>query len=228
MSTSQMICKHCHHEFKREAAFEAHVCDRMRRDEAAKTTTGQAAFHLYAAWQEELKRPTATPTLFQMSKFFITFLKFAQHIKRTRLPQPATFVRWAAQNAFPPVMWTYNEIYMRYVDYLDNHGDPIEFAERTVRNILNYCEQNDVPTDRFFELVPPGELTHMVQSRAVSPLFLFYCPGFRKKLKKGCTVEQFHIIETTMRPDKLADYIDTNPEIVDRVIEIVEASGLSE
>ena len=141
MSTGYKFeCKFCGMRFKQESRFMNHRCVAMKRDEQIKTPMGQASWSYYQKWMKAQRRSIPSIETFLTSKFYTTFMKFAESVQKVGLPDVDTFVWYMTEKKIQPVIWINNEIYTNYIEFLDKKADPYKAADRTINCLFKLAD----------------------------------------------------------------------------------------
>ena len=172
-------CKFCGARFKTERRFLAHKCKEMHREEEIQTTLGQAAWSYYQRWMRQQRKMVHGPQSFLHSKFYRTFIRFAQFVNQARLPDNELFIWLMVEENIPPTLWTNDTVYGRYTEFLDHKMSPIKLAGISINTILDYTEQRDVPPGNFFSLISANEVIQLIRQRKLSPWMLLNSAKFR-------------------------------------------------
>jgi len=216
-SRGKWTCKFCHKPFVLELRFEAHKCKQMIRQEEAKTPDGQMAYYYYQLWLRATKKNPPPISSFISSRYFRTFMEFARFVKSVNLPKPETFIKLMTSKDFTPTMWRSNDVYVIYLEFVDNKLPPMKHVELSVKTILDYCEKNEIETSQYFETINPNEVIQLIQARQLSPWLLLLSNSFKKMFAERTSPEQKVILETLIRPETWGEKIAERAEDVNRI-----------
>lgn len=212
---AKYTCKACHTVFVREDRFLAHMCKQMKREEEFKSPLGQTAWHYYTLWLRQMKRmPPQSGTSFMSSKFFRTFMNFAEFAKNVDLPRVEKFIWFMVHKDFQPTMWMSDPVYTMYIEFLDRQVPPLEQASLSIKTFLKYAEKHEVDVSQVFTKMTPGDLIHMVRSRRVSPWLLLCTKKLRTFLVEKTNAEQQIILNNLIRPEYWAEKMEEHPDAV--------------
>jgi hypothetical protein len=212
--------------FVREDRYLAHKCKQMRRVEEFQSPLGQTAWQYYQMWMRKMKRASPPPNSFLTSKYFRTFINFAQFAKNTNLPTPEKFIWLMVEKDFPPVIWCNDMVYTTYLEFLDYKTTPMEQVKLSLETLLGYATKHDIDIALVFDKLLPTEIIHMVRTRRLSPWLLLFSQSFKKMFKERLTVEQKVILETLIRPDHWSDQFVEHSETVKKIKDIVKEVNL--
>lgn len=220
------MCQMCGLVMESQTELDNHYCDRMLRSDALKTVTGQSAKLLYEAYLKVQNRSYPGDFLFITSRYFTSLLKFADYVKRIKLPKPFYFIEWAMKRNWPPTLWMNGKVYMEYMDHMD-HQPPFEALAESIKWMDNYCEDRGVDIGQFFNVIVNYDLVEAVQSRSVTAWALVFCPEFANYMKSGnLSTEQKMIIEVNLNINRVNKVLDSDPELVDAIKTTLKSIGL--
>lgn len=129
---ARFTCKHCHKVFVLESRYLQHQCKQMKRDEEFRTPIGQTAWHYYQLWMRGLKRLPPPGPAFLSSKYFRTFINFVNFTRRVEMPRVEQFIRLMVTLDYQPTIWSNNEVYAIYLEFLDKKTSGIDNATLSI------------------------------------------------------------------------------------------------
>ena len=212
---AHFTCKHCKKVFVREHRYLAHNCKQMKRIEELKSPNGQAAWNYYQLWMRELKRMPPPANAFLTSKYFRTFVNFTNFTKKVSLPRPDRFIWLMVEKKYQPNIWTSDDVYSIYLEYLDRKQEPIDSAKISIKTLLNYATQHNIDVSTVFDTIHPNELQQFLRVRQLSPWLLVYSKKFGDFYNNKTTQEQRIILDALIQFDywaqKKEQYKETHP-----------------
>ncbi len=215
MSTGYKFeCKFCGHRFKLEGRFMKHHCKAMIRDEQIKTPLGQAAWSYYQKWMKSHRRTVPSIETFVTSKYYTTFIKFAQFVPKVGLPDIDTFIWYMKEKNMPPSIWINDKIYASYIEFVDKKSDPTKQAKQTIEHLFKIADEYQVDVADVFEVLDPNDVILLLHRRQLSPWILIHSPKFKQFLINKTNDDQRIIMETIIRPNYWAEKKAKHPEIV--------------
>ena len=218
-------CGYCHRFFTRESAFMKHECTQMRRSTEIQTPLGQAAYSLYGKWMRSHNRVVPTIQTFATSKYYNTFIKIANFIKRVNLVDVDTFVRLMKDKQIQPCLWTDDRTYVLFVEYMDRHVDPMTRVEIMLTEMQDLAEEFNCDISTVFDHMTPNDCIELLRSRAFTPWVLPHMKQFKRMFKKA-DPEHRQMLETFIRPAYWQLQYSRHPEIVTAVLNITTALEL--
>lgn len=222
MPVSRFTCKHCHTVFVREDRYLVHKCKTMKRLEEFQTPDGQAAWQYYQLWLRKQKRQSPAPTSFLSSKYYRTFINFSKFAKAVDLPKIDKFVWLMVEKKYPPTIWTNDEVYSSYLEFLDHKTTPLEQVKLSIETLLAHADKHEIDISQVFDKLLPNEVIHMVRTRQLSPWLLLFSNSFKKMFKERVTPEQAIILETLIRPDFWAKKFEDHEKSIEKIKQCVK------
>lgn len=198
---AKFTCKFCRHVFVTERRYFDHKCEQMKRLEEFQTPLGQAAWSYYQMWFKAQKRMIPPTSSFLSSKYFRTFVNFAKHVQTVGLPKPDKFIWLMKEKQIQPTIWTNDNIYSTYIEFLDRAMSPLDQAKISIDTLLNIADKTQIDVSYIFNHITPNDIIHLLRTRQLSPWLLLRSKQFKLMFKEKTSPEQKIIIETFIRPD---------------------------
>lgn len=216
------VCQFCEKSFAREDRYIAHQCKQRKRDEEIKTPIGQSAWQYYQDWMHSHKRAAPSIETFLSSRYYISFIKFAKFVQSVKLPDVKTFIWLMKEKDLSPTIWTSNQVYVNYIEYLDRKATPLQQVNITVNTLLELAEKYNTNTGNLFNVIHPNEVINLVRERRLSPWVLLCSGQFKQFYEKRTNPEQRIILTSLIRagywPEKFKKY----PEEIEKIKKIVK------
>jgi hypothetical protein len=219
-------CNHCGHSFVFEDRLLKHKCKQMIRKEEFQTPVGQAAWQHFQIWMKANHRLVPAAKSFLHSKFYNAFMRFAKFCKDVRIPDPETYIRYMIQLDAQPIMWTNNEIYANFIEYMDKNVPAVKNAKITIDTLFNTAEDMGCSIDEIFDKIDPNDLIQLLIQRKVSPWLLLLSSKFKAMYSQRMTRDQRILLETIIIPKIWAKKLKDNPNDVVKIERFVKALGL--
>lgn len=219
-------CKHCGMHFVYEDRYLVHKCKQMKRLEELQTLLGQTAWQFYQTWLRKQKRMPPQPNVFLTSKYYRTFMNFAEFAKKTDLPTPDKFIWLMVEKTWPPTLWTNDEVYTTYLEFLDYKTTPLEQVKLSIETLLAYANKHDIDVAEAFDKMLPTEVIHYVRTRRLSPWLLLFCKSFKTMFKDRVSPEQKIILETLIRPEHWAKQFEEHGKSIEKIKHYVQELNL--
>lgn len=203
-----------------------HKCKQMKRDEELRSPEGQAALNYYQLWMRSMKRMPPPASSFLTSKYFRTFINFTQFAKRVDLPRPDKFIWLMVQKGFSPTMWTNDDVYAIYVEFLDMGAKPMEQASLSIETIMSYADKHEIDLSEVFVHMEIHDIIHYLHVRKLSPWLLLFSKTFKQSLVQRANSEQQIILENLIRPEYWPAKFERHPDEVATIKRLVAEMGI--
>jgi hypothetical protein len=86
-------------------------------------------------------------------------------------------------------MWISDEVYVQFINFIDNDIDPILQVTLSMDTMLNYADNNQIDIGDIFTTMSINELLYLIRIRRISPWILLLSKKF-KQLVSGLSHEQ--------------------------------------
>lgn len=219
-------CRFCGMRFKQESRFMNHRCVQMKRDAQIKTPLGQTAWSYYQKWMKSQRRSVPSIETFLTSKFYTTFIKFAEFAQKVGLPDIDTFIWYMTEKKIQPVIWMNNEIYTNYIEFIDKKADPFKEAQRTINNLFKIAGNLKCDVSEIFNHLYPNDVIQMLYQRQLSPWILIHSPKFKQFLITRASKDECIVMETIIRPNYWTEKKAKHPEVVEQMKQFVRELDL--
>lgn len=216
LSDYKYECNFCKKKFKLEHKFMDHVCKQMIRDKEIRTPTGQAAWTLYQSWLKAQRKAVPKIDTFLDSRYYATFIKIAKFVKKVGIPDIDVFVKFMVEKNMPPAIWTNDEMYGRFLYYIDNRVSPEKQAMNTIEYLFKVADHLDVDVSEVFEYMTAGDIIPLLHRRQLTPWILLASPKF-KALVQRSTEEEKMILAELIDAKKWKKKKQDNPAINEKM-----------
>jgi hypothetical protein len=175
----QWVCEYCQHPFASERVFMKHSCRERERLDQLKSPIGQAAYSYYAEWMKLKRRSVPPIETFAESSYYTTFIKFATHVLRVRLPNPIGFIRTMVENGdVMPALWCRDNVYAMYLQGYDKVVSPQDQFVNSFEELMQLAKDHEVAHWKIFDTLGIAKLLDLLQKRKISSWFLIASPSF--------------------------------------------------
>jgi hypothetical protein len=151
---------------------------------------------------------------------------FAQFVAKVNLPFPDKFIWFMNEKKYTPNMWTLDEPYVQYMDFLDRQADPMDQVTSSIKLLLDISDAADIDVCDVFDIIKPMELIQLVRTRRLSPWLLLHCKKFKLYFRDVISPEQKIILENLINPSFWSDRFDDKEELVTKIKMYVSELGL--
>lgn len=218
-------CKHCLKNFVREASFMKHECPQMKRAKDVSSIQGLEAYAQYSEWMRQKNHKVPPIETFSTSRYFNSFIKFSEYAKKLNLPSTSLFIKLMVQKDISPMLWTRDECYSFYLEWIDRKQDPIDQAAITVETLYKIAEAIEQPVTEVFKAMTAGEVMHLIRQRQLSPWLLLCSKAFKSFLAALSGPERedmLNLIGYNYWAEKFAN----NPSVVENMKLIASELGI--
>jgi hypothetical protein len=219
------ICAYCHKHYTRELFYIKHECKHMVRQREFKSPETQAAWNFYQEWMRVRKFACPSATTFMDSRLYGQFIKFVRFAKSVQLPLPDKFISLMVLKKRTPELWTHDQVYSEYMEYMDVGVTPIEQVMASADTLLQYAERHNIDVGEVFEYIQPNEIIHLVRLRKLSAWLLLYSIKFVEMHSK-LGAEQQLTLENLIRYDTWAENKKKHSGDIDTIKRVVHELGL--
>jgi len=206
-------CTYCLKVFLREDPFLLHKCELMRREDEIKTPLGQVAWTYYQKWLKTYKKTVDIHNFVNSKRYYRSFMRFADFAQRVHITEIDIFIQMMREKNIPPQLWTNDQIYALFMEYLDHTASPIELGEKTVKFLSQIAEAFDCKVEDVFDQLQPGDVMQFIRERKFTPWLLLRSWRFGRYLQSLDTEEKELFTNLIKKP--FWEYkFENNPEIV--------------
>lgn len=218
-------CTYCHKTYVNEDRYLKHKCKTMERVEMQQTAIGKKAYAQYCMWMRLYKRTEPKIEIFNQSKFYTAFIKFAEYTQQIKLPDMEMFIKLMIEKDFSPYLWTNDKVYVMYLEHLDRKSTPFKQASITCATLINLADKANIDVKDIFNVLSTNEIMQLLRERKISPWILLTSNKFKQVIIKS-TPEEQAIFEDLIRPIYWKVKFTSNPEIVNLMKQFVTEMGI--
>lgn len=173
-------CEACAHDFATETGFMRHACKGRAKIDELQSPVGQAAYAFYSEWMSRSKRKAPPIETFAGSKLYSTFIKFAKHVVRVRLPNVSGFIRTMVDNGnVQPSLWCRDNVYAMYLQGYDAVVTPTQQFVSSLDEMYAFAKEFNCYISDVYNQLGVETILDLVQKRKLSPWFLISSVAFR-------------------------------------------------
>lgn len=182
---TKWTCAFCDHAFASERTFMNHRCRERERLDELRSPIGQAAYSYYTEWMKKKKRSAPDIEVFAESVLYSTFVKFAHHVNRVKMPSPLAFIRLMVESDIQPTLWCRDTAYAMYIQSYDKVIDPPQQFMDSLELAHELAKEHGVQSGEVFQALGVEKLLALVQRKKLSPWFLIASGRFRSFMKSS-------------------------------------------
>lgn len=225
-------CHYCKKKMANESVFMKHHCEPKRRTQELMSPVGQAAFGYYNTWMKMKRFSPQTGETFLQSKFFKTFVKFAQMVIDANIGTPEKYMELMVAGDVDPTLWCRQQAYALYLEWADKNSDPIEEVQASINYLFDICEKEEILTSegapdirKILAHLGPQRIITLVRQKRLTPWLLFCAPSFSPILKALDTGERA-ALSNTINSEYWSEKFKKNAATVNAIKEIAVEIGL--
>ncbi len=219
------ICDYCHKHYTKEVFYLKHECKQMIRLRDFKSQEIQAAWNYYQDWMRLRKFACPSAVTFMDSRLYEQFARFARFAKAVQLPLPDKFIKLMILKKRTPDLWTHDQVYSEYMEYMDVGISPIEQVMSSADTLLQYAENHNMDVGEVFEHMQPNEIIQLVRLRKLSAWLLLFSIKF-VEMHSSLGAEQQLMLENLIRYDTWAENKKKHSGDIDTIKRVVHELGL--
>jgi len=220
-------CKFCETKFHKENTLATHMCVKKRRHMEIDTPGSRFGFRAFQRFYDltmKTKKLKSTDD-FINSQYYIEFVRFGHHLADLKPLHPDKFIDFLLMNGVKLKDWTKDDIYYIYIEDMIKKEPAVSATERTITEIINWCEKEGVPFNDFFNKVSANEASHMIKTGKISP-WVLYLAGSGANLESKFTEDHGKMIGSVIDPGFWMKKFKKAEEDVDYIRTLLEQAGL--
>lgn len=218
-------CGYCAKTFATEDGFMNHACQVRDRLDELRSVIGQAAYLYYSEWMKCYKRKPPSAETFSTSRYYRSFVNFAEHVKKLNIPDIGFFIKLMSEKDISPMLWRRDQCYTLYLQHFDKNIDPIEQVALSIETLIDISEKENVALTEVFVHIGVRTIMELIRLRKLTPWLLFCSKSFGLFLKT-LTEEEMHELMRLINPTYWQEKLQLNPEVVDDIKKITEEMGV--
>ena len=164
--------------------FMRHVCKEKIRNNELRSPLGQAAYAHYCEWMRLQKHTVPPIETFAESKFYSTFIRFAEYARKTNLPNVSAFIKLMVDSGrVPPGLWTRDNVYSMYLKAYDAAVPPEEQFLQGIDELAALATELKVELKDIFPAVGVSTLLELISKRRLTFWLLLASDRFKAYLR---------------------------------------------
>jgi len=133
---------------------------------------GFRTFQRFYELNVKAKKPKSQEE-FINSSYYIDFVKFGNHLALLRPIYAEQFIDFVIMNKIKLKDWTKDFVYELYVEDLSKKEPAASATDRTITEIMEWCDKNNIPFKDFFFSVSANEGAYLIKTGKISPWVLY-------------------------------------------------------
>lgn len=171
-------CEFCDKVFIREGSFFAHSCVKKIRwmDKDNKNSIiGFTAYKRFYDLTGYAKKRNLGFKDFVESSYYNDFISFGRWLNDAAVVAPEAYIDYVIKNSIKLKDWIKPSIYETFLKTLTFKEDPEDAIERSLIWVQDWCNDNNIPVDKFFTAISKNRLVDTLRSGKISPWFMYVC-----------------------------------------------------
>lgn len=160
-----------------------HNCEQKRRAEQIGSPAGQAAYSYFELWLRLRKFKSQSRDAFLASKYYRSFLKFAEMVPLAGITKPESYVRLMLDQGITPDLWCRDACYKIYLDWVDRLADPLEQVQSSIEVLMDIAEKEEINYQDSITHLGSRRVLALITQRKLSPWFLLHSVKVQQLLK---------------------------------------------
>jgi len=220
-------CKFCGSKFHREKTLITHMCVKKRRDADLNSTGSRLGFRAFQRFYElTIKSKDKKSTQdFIVSPFYTEFVKFGNYLAILKPIHSDQYIDFLIKNSVKLKDWIKDDIYYLYIDDLLKKEPAESATERTILEIVNWCEKNNEEFSEFFNKISPNEAAHLIKIGKISP-WVLYLSSSAENLINNFNEDHSKMIGQIIDPGFWMKKFKNNNEDVEYIRTLLEKAAL--
>jgi hypothetical protein len=168
-------CKHCGTKFHKAGTLSTHICVKKRRHAEINTPASRAGLRTFQKFFEMTmnSKKVKTAQEFIDSPYYIDFAKFGNHLATLKPIYPDQFIEFVIKNSVKLKDWTKDFVYDLYIEDIIKKEPAESATERTITEIMEWCEKNGTIFSNFFSDISANEAAYLIKVGRISPWVLY-------------------------------------------------------
>lgn len=220
-------CKFCGTKFHKETTLTTHMCVKKRRHMDLNSTGSRFGFRTFQRFYERTmntKTPKTTDD-FINSQYYIDFVKFGNHLALLKPVHIEKYIDFVIMNGVKLKDWTKDFVYDLYIEDLVKKEPANSAVERSITEMMEWCEANNTPFNEFFKSISANEAAYLVRTGKISP-WVLYLASTGDQLMNRFTEDHAKMIGLIIDPGFWMKKFKKSEDDVDYIRSILEQAGL--
>lgn len=220
-------CKYCSKSFAQMRTLATHVCVKKQRFldvESAGSRLGLRTFQRFFELTTTNKKVKSVED-FINSPYYIDFAKFGNHLAMLKPIYIEKYIDFIILNGVKLQDWSKDFVYDTYVNDLVKKEPAIDATDRTITEIIEWCDKNNESFNTFFNKINANEAAHMIKTGKISP-WVLYLSSTGGDLLSRFNEDHSKMIGEIIDPGAWMRKFKKAEEDVDFIRSVLEEAGL--
>ena len=203
------------------------MCVKKRRHMDIGTAGSRFGLRAFQKFYELTTKSKKIKTIeeFINSPYYIDFVKFGNHLTSLKPVHIEKYIEYVILNGVKLKDWTKDFVYDVYVDDLIKKEPATSATDRTITEIMEWCDKNNVAFDKFFSTVNVNEAAHLIRTGRISP-WVLYLSSTGGELLSRFNEDHSNMIGAIIDPGQWMKKFKKADDDVSYIRELLEQAGL--
>lgn len=168
-------CEFCNKKFTKESTLFVHKCEKKRRFMQRNEKHVQLGFRAYQLFYKISTNAKKDKTYdeFSKSQYYTAFVKYGNYCVDLRIDDVPSLTAFLLDNRVRIDRWTSDKEYIKWIKHRQKSETVERAVERTVMFLQEYCEENNVVFNNYFDDVSVNVIVFHITSGKLSPWIIF-------------------------------------------------------
>ena len=220
-------CKFCKCKFHKESTLASHQCVKKRRYMEMDSSGPRFGFRAFQRFYELTSANKKIKSIedFIDSPFYIDFAKFGNHLANLKPLYMDQFIDFVIRNGVKLKDWNKDFVYDTYVKQLVLKEPAVSATERTINEVVEWCNKNNTDFEKFFITITSNEAAYMIKTGRLSP-WVLYLSLTGESLISRFNEDHAKMIGDIIDPGLWMKQFKKNDEDVSYIRNLLEQAGL--
>lgn len=159
------------------------------------------------------------------SAYYIDFVKFGNHLALLKPLHTEQYIDYVIMNGVKLKDWTKDFVYEFYIENLVKKEPASSATDRTITNIMEWCDLNNEEFSEFFSKVSTNEAAYLIKTGKISP-WVLYLSASGGNLMDRFNDDHSRIIGAVIDPGEWKKKFKKNEEDVDFIRNLLEQARI--
>jgi hypothetical protein len=151
------------------------MCVKKRRHMDLNATGSRIGFRAFQRFYDLTTKSKKVKSAdeFINSPYYIDFVKFGNYLALLKPVYMEKYIDFVIMNSVKLKDWTQDFVYQHYIEDLIKKEPAESAVERTITEIMNWCNENNCEFSKFFNIINPNEAAYLINTGKISPWVLY-------------------------------------------------------
>jgi thiaminase len=176
---TEIICKYCSKEFRKESTLAAHLCEPKRRWQQENETGVQFGLRAYLQFYETTQGSARLKSYhdFVASPYYNAFVRFGRYMVAIRCINSTNFTTWLLKNNKKLDHWCKDSFYEEWLNEYVKKEAVQDALERGLKTMEEYAggDSGLASFSHYFKYGNHNRICHHITTGRISPWVLYNC-----------------------------------------------------